>query len=884
MPLEAGARFGPFEIVSPAGAGGMGEVYRARDTRLDRTVAVKVLPADLTSDPAARQRFEREARAVAALSHPHICTLHDIGQQDGADFLVMEYLEGQTLAARLTRGKLPLDQALQYGIQIADALAAAHRAGIIHRDLKPGNVMITKAGAKLLDFGLAKPRTQAIVSGQTVTSAQPLTGKGTILGTLQYMAPEQLEGKEADPRSDIFAFGAVLYELATGQKAHTGPSHAGIVGDTRDGAAAPVSSVRPVLPAALDRAIQKCLASDPEHRWQHAADLRDELQWIAQQSSQEGVPVQVGRRWKTIALLSAALASSLLAVLVALAIVHFSERPPSQSRVAFTVQRPLNTTFPLLNMPVLSPDGTRLLFVAPGQGGGKLILWNRALDSLAPQPIAGTEISSSPPLPFWSPDGRSIGFFADGKLKTIAASGGAAQTLADAPDGWGGSWGPDGTIIFSPRTGPLYRVSAAGGPATPLRELDAAQREVSQLWPYFLPDGKHYLYVARSTDADKTGICLGTIGAQESRLLIRGESNVAYSPPGYLIFVRDGTLLAQAFDLGSLQLANAAVPLPGHGGESAPALGWPYGLFSVSGNGILAYAAGGYANAQPTWYDRTGKVLGAIGEPAEYGTVTLSPDDKRVALERTGAAAGVWLIELATGVATRLTFKGSESDPIWAPDGRELVFLDYRSNNLRRKMIGNSEDELLLSCSGDACYGQESAHDGASILFINQDGRSLYRLPLSGSRTPELLLETPFPKDQFRVSPDGRWIAFNSLESGRWEVYVASFPSFADKRQVSRGGGGQPLWRKDGKELFYLGLDGNLMAVPTTTGAAFDAGAPAGLFRAPIRVDPLIDQYGVTQDGQRFIFAPFDSAVPITVLVNWAAGLNTTHTAARAPQ
>ncbi len=873
MALQPGVRLGPYEIVSAAGAGGMGEVYRARDTRLDRTVALKVLPPDLTSEPAARQRFEREARAVAALSHPHICTLHDIGQQDGIDFLVMEYLDGETLTARLARGKLPLDQALQYGIQIADALAAAHKAGIVHRDLKPANVMLTKSGAKLLDFGLAKPHEQTVVSGQTLTSAEPLTSKGMILGTLQYMAPEQLEGKEADTRTDIFAFGAVLYETATGQKAFAGPSHPAIIAEILDRDPAPVSRLGLVLPAALAHVVEKCLAKDPENRWQHAADLRDELKWIAQERSQERLPLEVHRRWKHIALLSAALASMLLAMLLGLATVHFRERPPGQSRLVFIFQRPINTTFFLLNMPVISPEGARLLFVAPGQGG-KLMLWNRALESLAAQPIEGTEISSGPPLPFWSPDGRFIGFFAAGKLKTIAANGGASQTLADAPDASGGSWGTDGTIIFSGRTGPLYRVSAGGGPATPLRELDASRRELTELWPHFLPDGKHYLYVARSTDADKTGIYLGTVGTQESRLLIRGESNVAYSPPGYLIFVRNGTFLAQAFDLDSLQLATGAVPLPGHGGESSPALGSTVGLFSVSGNGVLAYAPGGYAKAQPTWYDRTGKVLGAIGERAEYGTVTLSPDDKRVALERTGAAAGVWLLELATGIPTRFTFNGYESDPIWSPDGRQLVFTDPQSGSLHRKVIGNSGDERLLSCSGGFCFGQEWAHDGASILFINGDGRSLYRLPLSGSRRPELLLDTPFPKDQFRVSPDGRWIAFNSLESGRWEVYVASFPSFADKRQVSRTGGGQPQWRKDGKELFYLGLDGHLMAVHTTTGAVFGAGAPARLFPAPISVDPVIDQYGVTHDGQRFIFAPGDSTAPITVVVNWAAGLH----------
>jgi dipeptidyl aminopeptidase/acylaminoacyl peptidase len=394
---------------------------------------------------------------------------------------------------------------------------------------------------------------------------------------------------------------------------------------------------------------------------------------------------------------------------------------------------------------------------------------------------------------------------------------------------------------------------------------------VEQLWPYFLPDGKHYLYLGRSAEPEKTGIYLGTVGTQDSRLLIPGESNVVYSPPGYLIFVRDGTLLVQAFDLGSLQLVNRAVPLPTHGGERSPAAGSPFGLFSVSGNGILAYAATGYATARATWYDRSGKVLGTIGEPAEYGTVTLSPDERRVALERSGASAGVWVLDVATGIPTRLTFNGSESDPIWSPDGREVVFTDYGASTLRRKVIGNAEEELLR-CS-ERCYAQEWV-DGA-ILFINQDGRSLYRLPLSGSRTPELLLRTPFAKDQFHVSPNGRWIAFGSLESGRWEVYVASFPSFAGKQQVSRGGGGQPLWRKDGKELFYLGLDGRLMAIRTTTGAAFDGDAPVSLFQVPISVDPVIDQYAVTRDGQRFLFGVVGaSAAPITVVVNWAAGLS----------
>jgi serine/threonine protein kinase len=873
MPLGSGARLGPYEIVSRVGAGGMGEVWKARDTRLDRAVAIKVLPPDLTSDSAARQRFEREARAVAALSHPHICPLFDIGHQDGTDFLVMEYLDGETLAARLARGKLPLDQAFQYGIQIADALAAAHKAGIIHRDLKPGNVMITKGGAKLLDFGLAKPREHAIVSGQAATAlAEPLTKQGTILGTLEYMAPEQLEGKEADARTDMFAFGAVLYELATGRRAFAGGSQASIIAAILDRHPSPVSSVRSDLPASLDHVVQKCLAKNPEHRWQDAADLRDELHWIAGQSSQERPTVHVDRRWRNTALLSAALALILLTMVLVLAKGHFSDRPPGQTRLAFTVPRQVNATHPLLNMPAISPDGTRLIFVAPGDGG-KAMLWSRALESLVPHPLAGTEVNSGGPLPFWSPDGRFIGFFSDAKLKVVPATGGAPQTLADAPDPWGGTWSLDGTIIFAPRAGPLHRISAAGGPVTPLRKLDASRRELTHLWPHFLPDGKHYLYVARSADPAKTGIYLGVVGTQDSRLLIEGESNVGYSPPGFLIFVRDGTLLAQGFDLGSFELTNRALPLPSHGGDKSPAQGAAYGLFSVSQNGILTYASGRYVDVQPTLYDRSGRVLRTIGEPADYGTLTLSPDEKRLVLERSGARAGVWVLEIATGIATRLTF-GWESDPIWSPDGREVVMTDYQSNNLYRLVIGKNENELLLS-SDQTYYGQEWTHDGASILFINNEGLSLYRLPLSGARTPALLLQTPFPKDQFHVSPDGRWIAFNSLESGHWEVYVASFPSFTDKRQVSRTGGCQPLWRKDGKELFYLDLQGTLMAVPTTTGATFDSGVPTILFHAPVNVSPVIDQYAVTRDGKQFIFgAARDTAVPITVVVNWTMGLN----------
>ena len=566
MSLITGTRLGLYKIIGLIGAGGMGEVYKSRDTRLERTVAVKVISASLAADPAWRQRFDREARVLATLSNPHICPVFDVGSHDGVDFLVMEYLEGETLTARLARGTLPVDQALRYAIEIADALAAAHRAGICHRDLKPGNIMVTRSGARLLDFGVARvgPLRVSHQSDQPTISSG-LTARGTILGTVQYMAPEQLEGKETDARTDIFAFGSVVYEMVTGRKAFEGQSQASVIAAILEHEPPPISSLQRMAPPALDRALKKCLAKDPEDRWQSVRDLRDELKWIGEGSSQVVAPITAARRrkWWTLAAWTAValLATTLLSV----ATRHFREQSADVSRVVFSVPRP-PTHFSVAATPDLAPDGKRLMFPAP-TGDGRTLLWIRALDSLTARRLAGTE-NEGFPWAFWSPDGQSVGFFADGKLKKIDISGGPAHTLADAPDPWfAGTWSREGIIVFSPRGGPLFRVSESGGPATPVFELDRSRQELSHSWPHFLPDAGHFLYVVASADAARNGVYLASLDGKERRLLIPAAERAVYSASGFLLFVRDGTLVAQSFDVTSRQTSGDAFPIPGLDGE-----------------------------------------------------------------------------------------------------------------------------------------------------------------------------------------------------------------------------------------------------------------------------------------------------------------------------
>src|SRR6516162_463900 len=552
MGLAPGHKLGPYEIVAPLGAGGMGEVYRARDTRLERTVAVKILPEHLSHSAEAKQRFEREARAVSSLNHPNICTLYDVGHQDGVDYLVMEFLEGQTLAERLAKGPLPLEQMLKYGIEICQGLEKAHCTGVLHRDLKPGNIMLTKAGTKLMDFGLAK----AATAGSPLSSSlgltmsgpsadQPLTARGMVVGTFQYMSPEQVEGKEADARSDIFALGALLYEMTTGKRAFTGKTQGSIVAAILAADPPPISTVQPISPPALERVVKACLEKDPEERLQTAHDVKLQLKWIAEGGSQAGVPAPLASQRKTRERILWAVSTFLAAACLALAVIHFGQTKVAQRAIHTYILAPEKSTFAFVGDHTgpltISPDGTRLVYAALDPDG-KQMLWLRPLEAASSQQLAGTEDAA---YPFWSPDSRFIGFFAEGKLKTIAAAGGPAQVLCDAPDGRGGTWNREGTIVFpSTFNSPMYRISAGGGTPVQVTDLDASQGENSHRWPQFLPDGRHFLFYVRSRQGIGAGEYVGSLDSKDKKLLFRNLSNVVYAAPGYLLFVRENTLMA----------------------------------------------------------------------------------------------------------------------------------------------------------------------------------------------------------------------------------------------------------------------------------------------------------------------------------------------------
>ena len=741
MALTAGTKLGPYEILALLGAGGMGEVYRARDTRLERDVAVKVLPANLSSDPSLRQRMEREAKAVSKLSHPHICTLHDIGHQDGVDFLVMELVEGETLEHRLTKGPLPPEQTMRLAAQIADALAKAHKRGITHRDLKLSNIMLTKSGTKLMDFGLAKesgPVPLAAALTEMTVEQSKLTVEGTIVGTFQYMAPEQLEGKEADARTDIFALGEVIYEMATGTPAFVGKSRASLIAAILSSEPQPMAVLQPMTPPALERVVKKCLAKDPDERWQSANDLSSELSWIAEGGGHTAgaAPLPTGK--KTREALAWLVSGALTVILMVGAVWWRNSKSPEQS-MYFYAPLPFSA-----RDVALAPNGHTLAVVANRESARKNVLFIYELGSPGARSLADTEGAS---YPFWSPDGRSLAFFADAKLKKLEVSGGPVQTVCDAPSGRGGTWNKDGVIIFEPDAGTgggLYRVSASGGTPTRISSPDATRGEYNLRWPMFLPDGTHYLYMAANFSGQKgvDAIFVGSLDSKEKRFIVEATANAAYAGPGYLLFYHDKTLLAQRFDLKRFALTGEPTAILTEI-QYVPQV--KKAVFAVSDNGLLV-AQGGSSEAalsQPVWFDRKGNEVGVVGTPGMYGNVSIAPNGRLVAVDKTDVGSqntDVWTYELQHDSAKRLTFDPSyDAAPIWSPDAARLVFYSNRQRGLELYMKNSdgAQQEKSIGHDNFDKVPNDWSRDGKYILYTR--GADLWFVTLPDLKSSEFL-------------------------------------------------------------------------------------------------------------------------------------------------
>ena len=898
MSLAPGARLGAYEVLRLIGAGGMGEVYQARDTRLDRLVAIKVLPEKIAADHGRRQRFEREARAVASLNHPHICDLHDVGEQDHVDFLVMEYLEGQTLANRLVRGALPAADVLRYAIELADALDHAHRQGLVHRDLKPGNVMLTKNGAKLLDFGLSKlqsssdlPALSTIASG-----AAPLTAQGAVLGTYPYMAPEQLEGRETDARSDIFSFGAIVYEMTTGRRAFQGASAASLIGAILHTDPPPVSTLQPLTPPGLDRIVSRCLAKNPDDRWQTARDLLLELKWIAEQKSEAagvGKTASPVRTRERVAWLVAALTLLLVGLGMGMTLTQPWRARPDESSQRLSLLPPPAIRFTDLfsGGGVISPDGRFIAFVGIAEDGRKL-LWLRSLDSLDPQLLPTTEGATDP---FWSPDSRFIGFFAQGQLKRVAVNGGPAQAICEAIHPRGGAWSERGIIVFSANAAERwYRVPAAGGRAT---EMKIESPNPENYWPFFLPDGLHFVFFGRP---EKPGVYVASLDSTNATLLLENHVGVAYAAPGYVLTLagsargaEDRTLEARPFDATERKITGEPSVVAEH---VVYLSGTARAAFSVSQTGRIVYETFRSPVTQLIWFDRTGKQLATLGEPVGYRRPSLSPDEKIVAVEWPDPQMGttdIWLLETTRGVPTRLTV-APEADwsPVWSPDGLRVLFTSPRGTppQLYQQDSRNAGAGELVLKGYRNIQPRDWSADGKRIVFaaLSPDtGWDLGVLDMQPeSANPDrkgvLIQQSAFNEGDGKLSPDGHWIVYVSDESGTMEVYVAPFPGPGVRKRISNGGGTQPAWRGDGRELFYVAPDGTLMAVPVTAERGFEAGTPRALFRTRMADfhsgsrGQFAKNYAVTRDGQRFLIASIIEDPPppsVTVLLNWPAAL-----------
>jgi len=867
----------------------MGEVYRAKDTRLERTVAIKILPQQLSSDPVRKQRFEREAKTISSLNHPNICTLHDIGSQDGVDYLVMECVEGETLAKRLEKGPLPLEQVLKFGAQIADALDKAHRAGIVHRDLKPGNIMLTAAGAKLLDFGLAKPA--AMVSGATLTAAvpkTPVTQEGTVIGTFQYMSPEQVEGKGLDGRSDIFSLGAVLYEAVTGKKAFEGKSQLSVASAILERDPAPISSLKPMTPPVLERIVSKCLAKAPDERWQSASDLASELEWAAESgvdSGSRGVARKAGKfrrgvLWATTTLSAIALAS---------VAGYYATRPASESPLMASLLPPPGVfadTSGRIGPPQISPDGKRLAFIgcktesaaSSMLGGSDCSIWFRPLSSPEAHEVNDTRGAY---YPFWSPDGREIGFFSDGKLKRVSVDGGPVQVVCDAADARGGSWGSAGTIIFAgTRVGPISRVPASGGPPIAITRpaLSDLAGVASHRWPHFLPDGEHFLYVSTPTGpcSDLSEMHFASTDGKQDISLMRTCSSAGFAS-GRLISWRDGNLVSQPFDPQAGVLSGVPSAIVEHA-YFEPL--FSIAEFSVSAEGKLVYLPGDTATAsQLVWYDRGGKRLGTLGKSDHYKSVAISRDGSRVVADTVGVEETKIQILDARGTRTLMTLGNRDgASPTWSPDGKQIYFTSGANGPQDiyvRAADGSGESRELLKFDKNL--------PGARFLAVSPDekflayvstnpstGVDIDVLPLTGDRKPLPFVHTPAREFTPTFAPDGKWLAFESTRSGRNEAYITPFPAGGAQYQVSTNGGERPVWRRDGKEIYYReGLE--MMAVEVSTKASIpEFSTPKALFE--VAAGNLNGRYyDVGPDG-RFLAntSPLTArAQSFSLLVNW---------------